>query len=201
MRLPSKICVQYTHIAVKYREKAVCAEVSETCLDSPNSLYVRPLFSLPCLKPAHISLPCICFHYWPRPPSLHSLGWQPESTVEQGAYVYTICFSIKEKTCSLLLLIGAANDPIQHLSPASQHKNLYLVLCGEHTFRRTQKNIRQCIGGKRSCNNDAALFYSYLDRYSFTQLNGRSRDDLISVAQACDRSKGPDPSVSIWGAS
>ena len=140
LRLPSKICVQYTHIAVKYREKAVCAEVSETCLDSPNSLYVRPLFSLPCLKPAHISLPCICFHYWPRPPSLHSLGWQPES-VEQGAYVYTICFSIKEKTCSLLLLIGAANDPIQHLSPASQHKNLYLVLCGEYTytFRRTKK--------------------------------------------------------------
>ena len=132
LRLPSNICVQYTHIAVKYREKAVCAEVSETCLDSPNSLYVRPLFSLPCLKPAHISLPCICFHYWPRPPSLHSLGWQPESTVEQGAYVYTICFSIKEKTCSLLLLIGAANDPIQHLSPASQHKNLYLVLCGEY---------------------------------------------------------------------
>ena len=124
-----------------HREKAVCAEVSETCLDSPNSLYMRPLFSLPCLKPAHISLPCICFHYWPRPPSLHSLGWQPESTVEQGAYVYTICFSIKEKTCSLLLLIGAANDPIQHLSPASQHKNLYLVLCGEYTytFRRTKK--------------------------------------------------------------
>ena len=126
------LCTVHTHIAVKYREKAVCAEVSETCLDSPNSLYVRPLFSLPCLKPAHISLPCICFHYWPRPPSLHSLGWQPESTVEQGAYVYTICFSIKEKTCSLLLLIGAANDPIQHLSPASQHKNLYLVLCGEY---------------------------------------------------------------------
>ena len=126
------LCTVHTHCCEVHREKAVCAEVSETCLDSPNSLYVRPLFSLPCLKPAHISLPCICFHYWPRPPSLHSLGWQPESTVEQGAYVYTICFSIKEKTCSLLLLIGAANDPIQHLSPASQHKNLYLVLCGEY---------------------------------------------------------------------